>query len=269
MKRVAIIAEEDNTFGLNVWHRAIPLIKESYHLDNIWVCDSKFANIPKSKTTNWYLKVFGFMNTAKLGIFLILNFLGRKLGVNSTKSFNYLANKYNLNYNRVSSPNSKEFEDYLDQNDIDILIIMVGHIVKPQIISKVNLGVVNKHAAMLPLNKGMFPYFWAKLHETKQGVSYHLIDEKIDEGKLLFQKELKYVDSMIGFYFSVFDCYPEHLMIALDKLVKQEFLELEGLSDKGTYYSLPTVSDYKNFKNNGGSIIKIRDLKYGFKLGKI
>ena len=59
-----------------------------------------------------------------------------------------------------------------------------------KIIKNVNKGIINKHASILPTSRGLWPFFWNVINENKQGVSYHVISNKIDSGKMLLQKHL-------------------------------------------------------------------------------
>ena len=43
---------------------------------------------------------------------------------------------------------------------------------------------------MLPYNRGMHPWYWSIVDETPAGVTIHFIDENIDEGHIIAQKEV-------------------------------------------------------------------------------
>lgn len=52
--------------------------------------------------------------------------------------------------------------------------------------------VINLHISYLPWNRGYHPNFWSFLDNTPRGVSIHFIDEGIDTGDLLAQKEVTF-----------------------------------------------------------------------------
>jgi hypothetical protein len=270
MVTIAIITENDTIWALSAWGRAIPLLREYYCIKTVWICEKKFSKIPNNKILQWYFATFGLINTVLLGAFAFLNLLFKYLRhfINAKKEstdFNNLCLINKIKLCRTQSPNDKLFVDYVRENQIDIVIIMVDHIIKGPLLSAPRIGIINKHAALLPLNKGIFPYFWAFLYDTPQGITFHKIDKAIDEGVILFQKEIKKsFRSMISFYFYVFSEYPKMLLTAVDNLTKAQFVSYDG--KKGSYYSLPTRNDYREFRKKGGKIIVLNDLLLSCKM---
>lgn len=64
-----------------------------------------------------------------------------------------------------------------------------------QVLSPGTLGLfpgwkVNIHISMLPWNRGSDPNFWSWFDGTPKGVSIHVMEEKLDRGKLLAQQEV-------------------------------------------------------------------------------
>jgi methionyl-tRNA formyltransferase len=51
---------------------------------------------------------------------------------------------------------------------------------------------INLHISLLPFNRGMHPNFWAHFDGTPSGVSIHYIEEGVDTGDVIFQKEVKF-----------------------------------------------------------------------------
>jgi methionyl-tRNA formyltransferase len=50
--------------------------------------------------------------------------------------------------------------------------------------------IINLHISLLPYNRGSNPNVWSFLEDTPKGVTIHYIDEGIDTGDILFQKEI-------------------------------------------------------------------------------
>ena len=50
--------------------------------------------------------------------------------------------------------------------------------------------VINLHTSLLPYNRGSSPNFFSFLEDTPKGVTIHLVDENLDTGNILIQKEL-------------------------------------------------------------------------------
>lgn len=63
-------------------------------------------------------------------------------------------------------------------------------LIQKPILDSVNRRAINLHTSLLPWNRGDSPNVWSFLEETPKGVTIHQIDEGIDTGKIIFQKEL-------------------------------------------------------------------------------
>jgi len=55
-------------------------------------------------------------------------------------------------------------------------------------------SVINLHASLLPWNRGASPNIWSFLDETPKGVTIHQVDEGLDTGPIIFQKECHFVE---------------------------------------------------------------------------
>jgi methionyl-tRNA formyltransferase len=67
------------------------------------------------------------------------------------------------------------------------------YILPKSIIDVVNGQAINLHISLLPYNKGSHPNVWSFLEDTPKGVTIHYIDEGIDTGDILIQREV-YID---------------------------------------------------------------------------
>lgn len=86
---------------------------------------------------------------------------------------------------------SEETERRLRLLNPDLFIIVsYGHIIPKDILDIPNLGSVNLHPSLLPDYRGPAPIQTAILNgDKKTGISIMLIDEKMDHGPILSQKE--------------------------------------------------------------------------------
>jgi len=66
-------------------------------------------------------------------------------------------------------------------------------IIKQEIINYIKNNIINLHISLLPWNKGADPNVWSFLEDTPKGVTIHVVDEGIDTGPILVQKEI-YMD---------------------------------------------------------------------------
>ncbi len=112
---------------------------------------------------------------------------GRKINQSAVKLF---ALKNNLNVLQPSNLKDNSFVEELKSLNADIQIIVAFRML-PQIVwSMPKLGTFNLHASLLPNYRGAAPINWAIINgETKTGVTTFFLDDKIDTGAIIAQKE--------------------------------------------------------------------------------
>lgn len=64
------------------------------------------------------------------------------------------------------------------------------YLLTSEIIKYPKYGCINLHISLLPWNRGAHPNVWSFLEDTPKGVTIHYIDEGIDTGKIIIQKEI-------------------------------------------------------------------------------
>jgi len=67
---------------------------------------------------------------------------------------------------------------------------LFGHVIPLSLIKGISGGILNLHPSLLPFGRGANPISWGILKEQPQGISLHLVDEHLDTGDILFQKEI-------------------------------------------------------------------------------
>jgi methionyl-tRNA formyltransferase len=76
------------------------------------------------------------------------------------------------------------------------IIFTFGKIIKKNIIDSFSEGIINFHPSLLPRHRGTDPFFWTIFNEEEySGITFHFIDEKIDKGVILFQKQYRIIDN--------------------------------------------------------------------------
>ena len=87
--------------------------------------------------------------------------------------------------------NQRITSSFIKSNLYDF-IISFGylHILDKETINSVGEAAINLHISYLPYNRGKHPNVWSNFENTISGVTIHLIDEGLDTGKILFQKEI-------------------------------------------------------------------------------
>jgi len=119
------------------------------------------------------------------------------------KGLNY-ANKSNINNTVIKYSNRKSFEDrllkLLKKNNID-LICLAGFmkILSGKFIKKFNKTILNIHPSLLPKYKGLNTHNRAVQNKDKySGATVHIVNKKLDSGKIILQKRVKILKSDSG-----------------------------------------------------------------------
>lgn len=96
------------------------------------------------------------------------------------------------------------------------------HIVPRSILGLPTEGCLNLHPSLLPFNRGANPNVWSIVDGTPAGVTLHYMDEGIDTGEIVAQREVEqtFVDTGKSLY--------ERLEDALVSLFQQEWPNIEA-----------------------------------------
>ncbi|WP_341199274.1 methionyl-tRNA formyltransferase [Croceibacter atlanticus] len=112
---------------------------------------------------------------------------GRKIHESHVKGY---AVKKGLKVLQPTNLKSKEFSEQLNELDPNVIIVVAFRMLPKQVWQYPEYGTFNLHASLLPQYRGAAPIHWAIINgETTTGVSTFFIDEKIDTGEMILQKE--------------------------------------------------------------------------------
>lgn len=114
-----------------------------------------------------------------------------------SRDFSFMKS-YNIYDISATSVNSPEFAAEIKKLGADIILVgSWSEKFKKPILNLPEFGCVNCHPSLLPANRGANPYFWAIYQgKTKTGVTFHLMDEGFDTGKILRQMEVEITKEM-------------------------------------------------------------------------
>ncbi len=134
-----------------------------------------------------------------------------------------------LPIHQPESVRSPEFESIIASAKADILVVVAFSILPKALFAHCKYGAINVHGSLLPKYRGAAPIQWAIAKgETITGVTIFQLDEKMDHGAILAQREVK-----IEFDESVSEVYEKMrfigasvLLETLDKLEKGEIQTL-------------------------------------------
>lgn len=140
-------------------------------------------------------------------------------------------------------------------------------IIKQEIINYMKNNIINLHISLLPWNKGADPNVWSFLEDTPKGVTIHIIDEGIDTGPILVQKEV-YIDESTETLKSSYDKVHREIQ----ELFKRSWNDIKNNKLRPIYQnskgSLHYKNDFKKIKyllNNRGWNTSIMQLKNEYK----
>ncbi len=103
-----------------------------------------------------------------------------------------LMHSHNVHEIKAKSVNSKEFWVQAVKLEPDVIIIgSWGEILKKKAIILPKIACINCHPSLLPKYRGPNPYSAViRQGEEKSGITFHLVDEGIDTGPILLQREV-------------------------------------------------------------------------------
>jgi methionyl-tRNA formyltransferase len=170
-----------------------------------------------------------------------------------------LCGNYEIPVIYESKINSTDFLTRVKGMNIDLIISVAAPVIfKKDIIQLPTYGCINIHHAPLPKYRGMMPNFWQMYHDEKRvGMTIHEINPKIDDGRIILQKEVdiapgETLDTLIKRTKRI----GAHLMIEAIEMIRSGKVKyLENRADEGTYFSFPKREDVREFKRRGKRII--------------
>lgn len=65
-----------------------------------------------------------------------------------------------------------------------------GYLLPDELLRSMRSGCVNIHSSFLPYNRGVYPNLWSIVDGTPAGVSLHFMDEGVDTGDIIVQRQL-------------------------------------------------------------------------------
>tara|TARA_R110001632_G_scaffold177223_3_gene296934 strand:+ start:2409 stop:3353 length:945 start_codon:yes stop_codon:yes gene_type:complete len=113
---------------------------------------------------------------------------GRKLNQSAVKKY---AVEQNLHLLQPTNLKNEDFVKELKELHANLQVVVAFRML-PKVVWQMPIyGTFNLHASLLPSYRGAAPIHWAIINgEEKTGVTSFFIDEKIDTGEIILQKEI-------------------------------------------------------------------------------
>jgi methionyl-tRNA formyltransferase len=118
---------------------------------------------------------------------------GRKTASSPVKK---VATEFQIEVLQPEKASDPLFCEEIRRKDPDLLIVVAfGQILKKSLLHIPSWGALNVHASLLPKYRGPAPIHWAILErEDRTGLTAMKMDEGLDTGPILFQKEIDILD---------------------------------------------------------------------------
>ncbi|QBZ96547.1 methionyl-tRNA formyltransferase [Flavobacterium sangjuense] len=113
---------------------------------------------------------------------------GQKIKYSAVKEY---ALEHNLNLLQPTNLKDETFLNELKSLDANLQVVVAFRMLPEVVWRMPKLGTFNLHASLLPNYRGAAPINWAIINgETKTGVTTFFIDDKIDTGAMILNKEI-------------------------------------------------------------------------------
>jgi len=155
-----------------------------------------------------------------------------------------LCDFYCIDYHVVRH-NSEETATIVKKASLDLGIILGARILKPVAFRDFSIGVMNMHPGILPQNRGLDNLKWAIIDKKPQGVTTHLINDKIDRGQQILQEKIKIYedDTLLDIHLRLQHLEQKLMIDSVSVLSRSPKLKT---IKKGTYYkSVPPEREVK------------------------
>lgn len=188
-----------------------------------------------------------FKNVMKTLIYRLIS----KIKPNSKRTLAGFCKTHNIPVTYTNNPNSKVFLNLLQESTPDIIINQSQFIIKKKLLSIPKIGVLNRHNALLPKNRGRLTPFWVLYHEEKEtGVSIHYVDKGIDSGPIVVQKRftVEDCDTFNTVVKKNYEVASKAMLEALDKIESGDYRTYPNSDENATYNTIPTLREAVSYR---------------------
>jgi len=269
-----ILLTTDHNLAANICVKAFlqNTLRQKYDIDVVgMVITSMFFPLEKKSWKSFFrfIKRAGFAFACKS---IVANFI-QSLKMNFAKNFvpdkkreyfllKELARRYGVPVLSVRNVNEVGVLDFAKEKKPDYLVSAhLLQIVKKELLDIPKEGSINIHPALFQEHRGVFSSFWMLLRNRRQsGATVHFMDEKIDNGKIILQRNffIRRSDSIHSVDEKAAKLGGNLLIKALVKIQKKRsrsFL-LKKISQLLT---MPTETQTRAFKKEGKHIMSWSD----------
>lgn len=162
---------------------------------------------------------------------------------------------------KIMQPTNLKAEDFLDELralNANLQVVVAFRMLPKAVWSMPKLGTFNLHASLLPDYRGAAPINWAIINgEEKTGVTTFFIDEKIDTGAIILQKEISIEKTeTAGILHDKLMVLGAQAVLETLKLIENSAVNtiIQPLEDTKTAYKLNRDNCRVNFNQNSKQV---------------
>ena len=213
-----------------------------------------------------YYKWFGLWQCARMGVVTVgreaEKYLDRAAGYrlfHGWCSVEDVARKNHIPHRVITNSNDPAYVQHIRELTPDLIISSSApQIIKPELLSVPKYGVINVHGALLPDYRGTLPSFWYLYNDEKLGgATVHYMSAKIDDGDIIEQGSVDISDckSMFRLMKKTKAVGGELMIKALADIADGTVERRKNETEKGRYFTWPTVEQAKEFRRKGKRLI--------------
>lgn len=242
-QKIFIVTQIDPIYMISFFEEFFDIIKLKKLDIDLEIFDMPNFNESKIKLSKRLLLFYGLKDFLKL----LIIYLNEILLKNRLRNFQKILSKEAIKYQKIQSINDNKFYEYLTKYRPHYMVsISAPEILKDRILSISEIQYINLHCAPLPSYKGMMPNFWQKLNnETYSAITIHEISNKIDGGKILYQKEINLLQTD-SLHKTIINSKKISAIALLEYLFKKQ-MNSRTLNED-SYFSFPKRKDVNMFR---------------------
>lgn len=174
-----------------------------------------------------------------------------QVGITKNPSITEYAKNKGIPVFSIQTLNNSSFREKLKNLNVDIIINQSQNILKKELLEIPKIGIINRHNALLPKNRGRLSPFWVLYNEEKEtGVSIHFVEKSLDSGDIIVQEKFKVSpdETFTSLVKKNYALAPKAMLKALDKLEKGNYKLIHNDDTKATYNTIPTFKEALTFR---------------------
>lgn len=128
------------------------------------------------------------------------------------------------------------------------------HIIAPDVVRMLVGRLVNLHVSLLPWNRGADPNLWSFVQSTPKGVTVHFIDEGLDTGDIIAQRELQFdigSETLATSYAKLDEAVVDLFLDVAPALLARQATSMSQKINVGSYHSLADRRRIEHLLING------------------